>query len=120
VTVTKERSNQLNYVPTRQINKMRNRQCSCGVVQIARSAPDDPDCLRAETANKRQSKSSSQNYPNSFSENAKAPAPKASDVREQFGERREALGEVPVSAIFRLPRCKSTCVLFYCTVFIAP
>jgi len=42
--------------------------------------------LRAETANKKLSKSSSQNYPNSFSENAKAPAPKASDVRKQFGE----------------------------------
>ena len=25
--VTGQRSNQLNYVPTRQINKMRNRQC---------------------------------------------------------------------------------------------
>ena len=27
--VTGQRSNQLNYVPTRQINKMRNRQCLC-------------------------------------------------------------------------------------------
>jgi hypothetical protein len=45
--------------------------------------------LRAETANKKLSKSSSQNYPNSFSENAKAaPAPKASVVRKPFGERR--------------------------------
>jgi len=25
-----QRSNQLNYVPTRQINKMRNIQCLCG------------------------------------------------------------------------------------------
>jgi hypothetical protein len=25
--VTGQRSNQLNYVPTRQINEMRNRQC---------------------------------------------------------------------------------------------
>ncbi len=33
--VTGQRSNQLNYVPTRQINKMRNRQCLCG---LARSA----------------------------------------------------------------------------------
>jgi hypothetical protein len=44
--------------------------------------------IPAETANKKLSKSSSQNYPNSFSENAKAPAPKASEVRKQFGERR--------------------------------
>ena len=28
--VTGQRSNQLNYVPTRQINEMRNRQCLCG------------------------------------------------------------------------------------------
>ncbi len=34
-----QRSNQLNYVPTRQINEMRNRQCLCGfalIVYIAR------------------------------------------------------------------------------------
>ena len=30
-----QRSNQLNYVPTRQINEMRNRQCLCGFAQIA-------------------------------------------------------------------------------------
>ena len=44
--VTGQRSNQLNYVPTRQSNEMRNRQCLCGVVRIAciaRSTPDDPD-----------------------------------------------------------------------------
>ena len=33
--VTGQRSNQLNYVPTRQINAMRNRQCSCGDGSIA-------------------------------------------------------------------------------------
>jgi hypothetical protein len=33
--VTGQRSNQLNYVPTRQINEMRNRQCLCGVARIA-------------------------------------------------------------------------------------
>jgi hypothetical protein len=30
-----QRSNQLNYVPTRQINEMRNRQCLCGIARIA-------------------------------------------------------------------------------------
>jgi hypothetical protein len=34
-SVTGQRSNQLNYVPTRQINEMRNRQCLCGVARIA-------------------------------------------------------------------------------------
>src|SRR5208282_5229749 len=33
--VTGQRSNQLNYVPTRQINKMRNKQCLCGFAQFA-------------------------------------------------------------------------------------
>jgi hypothetical protein len=33
--VTGQRSNQLNYVPTRQINEMRNRQCLCGIARIA-------------------------------------------------------------------------------------
>ena len=33
--VTGQRSNQLNYVPTRQINEMRNRQCLCGFAQFA-------------------------------------------------------------------------------------
>ena len=33
--VTGQRSNQLNYVPTRQINQMRNRQCLCGFARIA-------------------------------------------------------------------------------------
>src|SRR5437879_417472 len=33
-SVTGQRSNQLNYVPTRQINKMRNRQCLCGFARI--------------------------------------------------------------------------------------
>jgi hypothetical protein len=30
-----QRSNQLNYVPTRQINEIRSRQCLCGIAQIA-------------------------------------------------------------------------------------
>ena len=33
--VTGQRSNQLNYVPTRQINEMRNRQCLCGIAPFA-------------------------------------------------------------------------------------
>ena len=41
--VTGQRSNQLNYVPTRQINEMRNRQCLCDFAQIAYSAWN---CLR--------------------------------------------------------------------------
>ena len=45
--VTGQRSNQLNYVPTRQINKMRNNQCLCGFARFAynaHSALTDPDC----------------------------------------------------------------------------
>ena len=41
--VTGQRSNQLNYVPTRQINKMRNYQCLCGFAQFAYRAWS---CLR--------------------------------------------------------------------------
>src|SRR3981081_3217399 len=37
--VTGQRSNQLNYVPTRQINKIRSSQCSCGFALLAYSAP---------------------------------------------------------------------------------
>ena len=33
--VTGQRSNQLNYVPTRQINEMRNNQCLCGFAETA-------------------------------------------------------------------------------------
>src|SRR2546428_257363 len=33
--VTGQRSNQLNYVPTRQINEMRNNQCLCGLARFA-------------------------------------------------------------------------------------
>ncbi len=43
-----QRSNQLNYVPTRQINQMRNRQCLCGFARFAYNAqfaPGDPDCF---------------------------------------------------------------------------
>jgi hypothetical protein len=45
--VTGQRSNQLNYVPTRQINEMRNNQCLCGYAQIAYRAlfaRNDQDC----------------------------------------------------------------------------
>ena len=45
--VTGQRSNQLNYVPTRQINKMRNRQCLYGFALFAYTASfalTDPDC----------------------------------------------------------------------------
>jgi hypothetical protein len=41
-TVTGQRSNQLNYVPTRQINEMRNRQCLCGFASIAYGTPVAP------------------------------------------------------------------------------
>src|SRR5271156_6988828 len=41
--VTGQRSNQLNYVPTRQINKMRNKQCLCGSAHFAYRACN---CLR--------------------------------------------------------------------------
>jgi hypothetical protein len=33
--VTGQRSNQLNYVPTRQIKYMRNHQCLCGFARLA-------------------------------------------------------------------------------------
>jgi hypothetical protein len=33
--VTGQRSNQLNYVPTRQINELRNRQCLCAFARLA-------------------------------------------------------------------------------------
>jgi hypothetical protein len=39
MTVTGQRSNQLNYVPTRQINEMRNNQDSYGVARPAYRAP---------------------------------------------------------------------------------
>jgi hypothetical protein len=42
--VTGQRSNQLNYVPTRQINEMRNTQCLCGFESIAYRAPAALDC----------------------------------------------------------------------------
>jgi hypothetical protein len=46
MSVTGQRSNQLNYVPTRQINEMRNRQCLCGFARFAYRAPVAPDCLK--------------------------------------------------------------------------
>ncbi len=42
--VTGRRSNQLNYVPTRQINKMQNNQCLSGFARFAYRAPVVPDC----------------------------------------------------------------------------
>jgi hypothetical protein len=44
--VTGQRSNQLNYVPTRQINGMRNRQRLCGLARFAYRAPVAPGCLK--------------------------------------------------------------------------
>ena len=41
-----QRSNQLNYVPTRQINEMRNRQCLRGFAHIAYRAPIAFRCLK--------------------------------------------------------------------------
>ena len=43
--VTGQRSNQLNYVPTRQINDIQNRQCLYGFARfayVAQIAQDDP------------------------------------------------------------------------------
>src|SRR5216684_8051773 len=41
-----QRSNQLNYVPTRQINEMRNNQSLCGFAQIAYRALIAFPCLK--------------------------------------------------------------------------
>src|SRR5713101_8229748 len=41
-----QRSNQLNYVPSRQINKMRNNQCLCGFAPIAYRALIAFPCLK--------------------------------------------------------------------------
>ena len=42
--MTGQRSNQLNYVPTRQINEMRNRQCLCDFARFSYRAPVVLDC----------------------------------------------------------------------------
>src|SRR5580698_5029456 len=42
--VTGQRSNQLNYVPTRQINEILNRQCLCCFARFAHRAWNCPDC----------------------------------------------------------------------------
>ena len=44
--VTGQRSNQLNYVPTYQINEIRNRQCLCGLAQFAYRAWNSLCCPR--------------------------------------------------------------------------
>src|ERR1035441_5296406 len=44
--VTGQRSNQLNYVPTCQINKMRNNQCLCGFARFAYRALVALRCLK--------------------------------------------------------------------------
>ncbi len=44
--VTGQRSNQLNYVPTLQINEMRNRQCLCGIARAAYCAPTALGCSK--------------------------------------------------------------------------
>jgi len=41
-----QRSNQLNYVPTRQINEMRNRQCLCSPARFAYRALIAFPCLK--------------------------------------------------------------------------
>jgi hypothetical protein len=41
-----QRSNQLNYVPTRQINEMRNNQCLCGFARFAYRALIAFPCLK--------------------------------------------------------------------------
>ena len=41
-----QRSNQLNYVPTRQINEMHNHQCLCGFARIAYTAWSCLCCLK--------------------------------------------------------------------------
>ena len=94
--VTGQRSNQLNYVPTRQINEMRNRQCLCGFARFAYIALFAAACLkersywlnRLQTAYKFHRRSSpflqkppnwtsqfsqcnSHKYLNSFAQNAK-------------------------------------------------
>jgi hypothetical protein len=46
-----QRPNQLNYVPTRQINEMSNNQCLCGferIAYIAQSALRDSDCSQSD------------------------------------------------------------------------
>jgi hypothetical protein len=43
-SVTGQRSNQLNYVPTCQINEMRNDHCLCGFARFAYRAPVAPNC----------------------------------------------------------------------------
>ena len=58
--VTGQRSNQLNYVPTRQINEMRTRQCLYGFARFAyrawncRGCPKERDSCpnRPQTATK--------------------------------------------------------------------
>src|SRR6266567_2695480 len=78
--VTGQRSNQLNYVPTCQINEMHNRQYLSALHGLHIS----PNVLRAplivsnreETANKKLNKLSSQNYPSSFSRNTKGREPR--------------------------------------------
>ena len=87
--VTGQRSNQLNYVPTRQINKMRNNQCLCSFPLFASSAPIAPEfqngVLSAVTAYKirvwnqtrfhesqrEKQRTTLQKYPNSFPCNSK-------------------------------------------------
>jgi hypothetical protein len=44
--VTGQRSNQLNYVPTRQINEMRNNQRLCGFARLAYCASNCFGCLK--------------------------------------------------------------------------
>ncbi len=72
--MTGQRSNQLNYVPTRQINEMRNRQCLCGFAHLHRIA--------SGAAKRARFLSEPLQYPNSFPGNAKdLPLPTALSSR---------------------------------------
>jgi hypothetical protein len=100
---------------------MRNRQCSCGVAQIARLLRmTQIASIRAETANKKLSKSSSQNYPNSFSENAKAPVAKGIRRQETIRRTSPGAGRVSCFCYFSAAPVQIGMYPLYCTVFIAP
>src|SRR3981189_278593 len=63
--------------------------------------------IRAQTANKKLSKSSPQNYPNSFSENAKASAPSSFIGSSTYWvQHRESLPEIRFWSVF--PFCHAS------------
>jgi len=79
VTVRKERSNQLNYVPTRQINEMRNSQYLCGLAPFAYRAPLAPDRPKERESCPNRSQISAFPCTSAF---PKEPAPRAPDNAE--------------------------------------